>query len=79
MPCICMFCFQPAFLSDLDGPLQGLPYDGAVPPRADGDTWWQRAGLDPADLYGMDLINDVLAGFRDSDAASNLTEVDTIE
>ena len=66
---------QPAFLSDLDGPLQGVPYDGAAPPPADGDTWWQRAGLDPADLYGADLIEDVLAGLKTSDAALNLTEV----
>lgn len=71
-------CAQPAFLADLDGPLQGVPYDGAAAPPPGGDTWWQRAGLDPADLYGADLIDDVataVAATAGAEAARNLTEV----
>jgi len=36
--------------SDKDGPMKGVPYDGALT-KADGKgQWWE--GLDPADLYG---------------------------
>ena len=36
--------------SDKDGPMKGVPYDGALT-KADGNgQWWE--GLDPADLYG---------------------------
>jgi alpha-L-fucosidase len=45
---------QPAFLSDIDGPLKGVPYDGAQ--NYDGnDTWWKKQGLSLKDLYGIDL------------------------
>jgi alpha-L-fucosidase len=37
--------------SDKEGPLAGVPYDGAVLTKADGKgQWWE--GLDPRDLYG---------------------------
>ena len=42
--------FDVAHGSDRDGPLKGVPYDGALT-RADGKgQWWE--GYDPADLYG---------------------------
>jgi alpha-L-fucosidase len=42
--------YEPAHGSDADGPLKGVPYDGALT-KADGSgKWWD--GLDPADLYG---------------------------
>ncbi len=44
--------FMPAWYgSDKEGPLKGVPYDGAVVTKADGKgTQWE--GLDPRDLYG---------------------------
>jgi alpha-L-fucosidase len=53
-----LWWYQPAFLADLDGPLKGVPYDGAQ--NYDGkDTWWKKMGLDLKDLYGIDLKDDV--------------------
>ncbi len=53
-----LWWYQPAFLSDLDGPMKGVPYDGAQ--NYDGkDTWWKKQGLDLKDLYGIDLKDDV--------------------
>ena len=41
--------FTPAFGSDSDGPLKGVPYDGNLT-KADGKgLWWE--GLDPQQLY----------------------------
>ncbi len=43
--------FQPAYGSDVEGPLAGVPYDAARLTKAAGKgTWWE--GLDPHDLYG---------------------------
>jgi alpha-L-fucosidase len=42
--------YEPAHGSDQEGPLKGVPYDGALLKAAGQGTWWQ--GLDPADLYG---------------------------
>ena len=53
-----LWWYQPAFLSDLDGPLKGVPYDGAQS-YTNNNTWWQQMGLDLKDLYGIDLKNDV--------------------
>jgi alpha-L-fucosidase len=53
-----LWWFQPAFLSDLEGPHKGMPYDGAQ--NYDGkETWWKKMGLDLKDLYGIDLKDDV--------------------
>lgn len=53
-----LFWYQPAFLSDLDGPMKGVPYDGAQ--NYDGKkTWWKDMGLNLKDLYGIDLKDDV--------------------
>jgi len=53
-----LWWYQPAFLSDLEGPLKGVPYDGAQ--NYEGkDTWWKKMGLDLKDLYGIDLKEDV--------------------
>jgi alpha-L-fucosidase len=42
--------YEVAHGADTNGPLQGVPYDGALT-RADGQgQWWE--GYDPADLYG---------------------------
>jgi len=41
--------YVPAFGSDTDGPMKGVPYDGNMT-KADGKgKWWE--GYDPADLY----------------------------
>ncbi len=53
-----LWWYQPAFLSDLDGPRQGVPYDGAQT-YAGRKTWWQDLGLDLKDLYGIDLRDEV--------------------
>jgi len=53
-----LWWYQPAFLSDLDGPLKGVPYDGAQT-YTNKNTWWQKMGLDLKDLYGIDLKDDV--------------------
>jgi len=53
-----LWWYQPAFLSDLDGPKKGVPYDAAQ--NYDGkDTWWKKLGLDLKDLYGIDLKDEV--------------------
>ena len=53
-----LWWYQPAFLSDLEGPKQGVPYDGAQ--NYDGkDTWWKQMGLDLKDLYGINLKDEV--------------------
>jgi len=53
-----LWWYQPAFLSDLEGPLKGVPYDGAQ--NYEGkETWWKKMGLDLKDLYGIDLKDDV--------------------
>ncbi|MBL9204905.1 MAG: alpha-L-fucosidase [Opitutaceae bacterium] len=59
-----LWWMQPVFLSDPDGTLKGVPYDGAQN-YAGKDTWWKRMGLDLKDLYGIDLKDDVVypAGF----------------
>lgn len=53
-----LWWYQPAFLSDLEGPKKGVPYDGAQ--NYDGkETWWKKMGLDLKDLYGIDLKDEV--------------------
>ncbi|WP_432510483.1 alpha-L-fucosidase [Kineococcus sp. SYSU DK001] len=37
--------------SDTDGPLAGVPYDGALRAEQGTGTWWE--GLDPQDLYAQ--------------------------
>jgi alpha-L-fucosidase len=54
-----LFWFQPAFLSDIEGPLRGVPYDGAKNYVGES-TWWKDMGLDLKDLYGIDLKDDVV-------------------
>jgi len=53
-----LWWYQPAFLSDLEGPMKGVPYDGARNYEGE-DTWWKKMGLDLKDLYGIDLKGDV--------------------
>jgi len=53
-----LWWYQPAFLSDLDGPLQGVLYDGAQD-YTGRKTWWKDLGLDLKDLYGIDLKDEV--------------------
>jgi alpha-L-fucosidase len=54
-----LWWYQPAFGSDKTGPRAGVPYDAAVRTRADGrGKWWD--GLDPKDLYGIDLQAEAL-------------------
>ncbi|NWJ52086.1 MAG: alpha-L-fucosidase [Bacteroidetes bacterium] len=54
-----LFWYQPAFLSDLEGPLKGVAYDGAQ--NYEGkNTWWKKMGLNLKDLYGIDLKEDVV-------------------
>ena len=60
-----LWWYQPAFLADLEGPRQGVPYDAAQ--NYEGkETWWQKLGLDLKDLYGIDLKEEVAfpADFR---------------
>jgi alpha-L-fucosidase len=54
-----LWWYQPAFLSDLDGPKKGVPYDGARDYTGQ-DTWWKKLGLNLKDLYGIDLKDDVV-------------------
>lgn len=54
-----LFWFQPAFLSDLEGPLKGVSYDAAQEYESQS-TWWKKMGLDLKDLYGIDLKDDVV-------------------
>lgn len=70
-----LFWFQPAFLSDLEGPLKGVPYDGAQ--NYEGkDTWWKKMGLDLKDLYGIDLKDDVVypADFKGDSVAFRMKD-----
>lgn len=54
-----LWWFQPAFGADKNGPKAGVPYDAATRTKEDGKgKWWE--GLDPKDLYGIDLLPEVL-------------------
>ncbi len=56
-----LWWFQPAFGADKSGPKAGVPYDAATRTKEDGKgRWWE--GLDPKDLYGIDLQPEVLPG-----------------
>jgi alpha-L-fucosidase len=56
-----LWWFQPAFGADRTGPKAGVPYDAATRTKAGGKgTWWE--GLDPKDLYGVDLRAEALPG-----------------
>lgn len=70
-----LWWFQPAFLSNLEGPLKGVPYDGAQ--NYEGkDTWWKKKGLDIKDLYGIDLKEDVVysTGFKGDSVAYRMKD-----
>ena len=70
-----LFWFQPAFLSDIEGSMKGVPYDGAK--NYEGkDTWWKKMGLDLKDLYGIDLKDDVVypAGFKGDSVAYRMKD-----
>ena len=54
-----LWWYQPAFLSDLDGPLAGVPYDAAQT-YAGHNAWWQKQGLKLKDLYGIDLKDEAV-------------------
>ncbi len=70
-----LFWFQPAFLSDIDGPLKGVPYDGAKQDDGQG-SWWKEMGLDLKDLYGIDLKEDVVypEGFNGDSVAYRMQD-----
>lgn len=56
-----LWWYQPAFGADKNGPRAGVPYDAATRTKESGKgTWWE--GLDPRDLYGIDLRAEVLPG-----------------
>ncbi|MCU0795794.1 MAG: alpha-L-fucosidase [Akkermansiaceae bacterium] len=56
-----LWWFQPAFGSDKTGPRAGVLFDAATRAKKDGiGKWWE--GLDPRDLYGIDLQAEVLPG-----------------
>jgi alpha-L-fucosidase len=56
-----LWWFQPAFGADKKGPKAGVPYDPAARTKENGKgKWWD--GLDPKDLYGIDLQAEVLPG-----------------
>jgi alpha-L-fucosidase len=56
-----MWWYQPAFGSDKTGPKAGVPYDAAARTKENGKgQWWE--GLDPKDLYGIDLKSEELPG-----------------
>jgi alpha-L-fucosidase len=70
-----LFWFQPAFLSDIEGPLKGVPYDAAQ--NYEGkNTWWKEMGLNLKDLYGIDLKDDVVypEGFNGDSVAYRMTD-----
>lgn len=70
-----LFWFQPAFLTDIEGPMNGVPYDGAK--NYDGEkTWWKEMGLDLKDLYGIDLKDDVVypEGFNGDSVAYRMKD-----
>ncbi len=53
--------YQPAFGADKTGPKAGVPYDAATCTKENGKgKWWE--GLDPKDLYGIDLKEEALPG-----------------
>jgi alpha-L-fucosidase len=56
-----LWWYQPAFGSDKTGPKAGVPYDAASRKKEDGKgRWWE--GLDPKDLYGIDLKSEEIPG-----------------
>jgi alpha-L-fucosidase len=56
-----LWWYQPAFGSDRTGPKRGVPYDAATRTKGNGKgKWWE--GLDPKDLYGIDLEAETLPG-----------------
>lgn len=56
-----LWWFQTAFGADKNGPKAGIPYDAATRSKEDGKgKWWD--GLDPKDLYGIDLKAEELPG-----------------
>ncbi len=56
-----LWWFQPAFGADKTGPKAGVPYDAATRTKENGKgKWWD--GLDPKDLYGIDLQAETLPG-----------------
>lgn len=56
-----LWWYQPAFGSDKIGPQAGVPYDAAIRTFSNGKgKWWE--GLDPKDLYGIDLQAEALPG-----------------
>jgi alpha-L-fucosidase len=70
-----LFWFQPAFLSDIEGPLKGVPYDAAQDYEGK-NTWWKEMGLDLKDLYGIDLKDDVVypEGFNGDSVAYRMKD-----
>ena len=55
------YWYQTAFQSDPTGPKAGVPYDAATITKESGKgTWWE--GLDPKDLYGINLKDEMLPG-----------------
>ncbi len=70
-----LWWYQPAFLSDLDGPKKDQPYDGAQ--NYDGkQTWWKTLGLNLKDLYGIDLKDEVVvpATWKDGETAYRMSD-----
>jgi len=58
-----LWWFQTAFGADKSGPKAGVPYDAATRRKEDGKgKWWD--GLDPKDLYGIDLKAETLPGMN---------------
>ena len=56
-----LWWFQTAFGADKNGPKAGVPYDAATRTKENGKgKWW--GGLDPKDLYGIDLKAEELPG-----------------
>ena len=56
-----LWWFQTAFGADKNGPKAGVPYDAATRTKENGKgKWWD--GLDPKDLYGIDLKAEELPG-----------------
>jgi alpha-L-fucosidase len=70
-----LFWFQPAFLSDIEGPLKGVPYDAAQDYEGK-NTWWKEMGLNLKDLYGIDLKDDVVypEGFNGDSVAYRMKD-----
>jgi alpha-L-fucosidase len=56
-----LWWYQPAFGSDQMGPKAAVPYDAATRTKEQGKgQWWD--GLDPKDLYGIDLKEESIPG-----------------